>query len=152
MVWGNGMVGPEHFGYNSLNGAGTSLWVLNGFLQLTVRNAGEERARWKVGEGVPRWKMGEPRGCVGTLGVLPIDGRQSSAEAPIGTGADAGDGARCGNHEESRTAAASAPRSSMTINRPSLQIGQPCGSSTRVVLPSESLGRGGGEVASRARH
>ena len=36
MVWSDGMVVPEHFGWNSLNGAGTSLWVLNGFLQLTV--------------------------------------------------------------------------------------------------------------------
>ena len=31
----------------------------------------------------------------------------------------------------------------MTINRPSLQIGQQCGSSTLVVLPSESMGMGG---------
>ena len=31
----------------------------------------------------------------------------------------------------------------MTIKRPSLQIGQPCGSSTLVVLSSESMGMGG---------
>ena len=47
---------------------------------------------------------------------------------------------------------ASAPKRSMTINRPRLQMGQPCGSSTLVVLLSESTGMGGWEAASRARH
>ena len=61
----------------------------------------------------------------------------------MGAGADAEDGVRRGNHEESWAVGASGPKSSMTINRPSLQIGQHCGSSTLVVLLSESLGIGG---------
>ena len=37
--------GPERFGWNSLDGAGTSRWVLNGFLELTVPIAAGELAR-----------------------------------------------------------------------------------------------------------
>jgi hypothetical protein len=36
-----------------LNGAGISLWVLNGFLRLMVRNGAHETARWKVSDGLP---------------------------------------------------------------------------------------------------
>jgi hypothetical protein len=46
----------------------------------------------------------------------------------------------------------SAQKSSTTINLPSLQIGQRCGSSMLVVLASGSMGMGAADAASRARH
>jgi hypothetical protein len=47
MMWCNGMVVPERFR------AGTSVWVLNGFLRLTVPNAGGELAGWQMDERLP---------------------------------------------------------------------------------------------------
>jgi hypothetical protein len=83
-----------------LNGAGTSLWVLNGFLRLMAWSGAREVARWQVSDGLAEWEMLVPKGCGGAFGNGGNDRGQSSAEVAIGTGGGE-DGVRCADHEVS---------------------------------------------------
>ena len=103
------------------------------------------------------WRLAARTQGIFTEGCRPfdsvaVDRRQRSAEALNRTGEEGEDGVGCADHEVSGTAGVSTLRSSMTIKRPSLQMGQQWGSSTLVVVSSVSTEISGTEAASSVRH